>query len=112
MINGLRNFLEHTWWHSQSHAKTWFDVVYPCFNMAEGIAWLLVAALVLWRSMRNGWTTLELRYAALWMLFAATDFREAWAQQTWLILVKGIILGLLLWLRRKVLRRYPQSRAF
>ncbi len=66
MAGEFRTFLLQTWWHSQTNQKTWFDVAYPCFNIVEAFAWLLVAALVLRRSFRNGWTAIEIGYASLW----------------------------------------------
>lgn len=103
--------LRHTWWHSQRNAGGWFDVVYPAFNIVEAICWFAVAVYVWRRARRHAGRRLEFLYAALWLAFGLTDLREAWAQQTWLILLKGCLLGVLLVLRRIVLRRYPNRRS-
>jgi len=56
---------------------------------------------------------LELLYAVAFVTFGASDFREAIALETWLILAKGVNLVALVWLRRTVLTRcYPTSRTY
>ncbi len=101
-------FLQYIWWHSHRNAGGWFDVVYPAFNVVEAICWFCVATYVWRRARRHSGPRLEFFYAALWLAFGLTDLREAWAQQTWLILLKGCLLAVLLSLRRIILRRYPK----
>jgi hypothetical protein len=44
------------------------------------------------------------------VLFGLTDFREAYAMQSWLLWVKLAVLIALLWLRKVVIQRYyPES---
>ena len=83
------------------------------FNLFEGVCWCLFGLLVAIRFLRfrRGW--MELAYAAAFVTFGLTDFREASSLQTWLIWAKGVNLLVLFLLRREVMRRfYPESRLF
>lgn len=73
----------------------------------------MFAGLVLHRSLKNRRSPLELWYAAAFLTFALSDFREAWVQQSWLIWWKLINLIALFSLRRAVIERfYPSSKVF
>lgn len=107
----LREWLATTWWSYGADRTSWFSTAYHWFNLAEGAAWCLLAALVARRFARNRHSLWELAYAAAFVTFGLSDFREAYRLQTWLIVAKGANLALLLALRRFLLRRfYPQSR--
>ena len=105
--------LTHTWWKYDA-AADWYASPYHFLNLAvQGCAWLVFAALVLLRYLKHRRSLLELPYALAFALFGLTDFREAYALQSWLILLKGLNLGMLLWLRHIVIRRcYPASRVY
>lgn len=102
-----------TWWSWQeSPAEPW-SIAYSWFNLFEGCAWLVFAALVLRRYSKHRRSQLELWYAFSFFTFGLTDFREAWVQQSWLIWLKGVNLVALLWLRALVIRRhYPRARIY
>jgi len=102
-----------TWWSYERDAGQWFSTAYHWFNLFEGAAWLIFALLVLrhWRQSRQ--SARERWYAAAFVTFGLTDFREAWYQQSWLLWVKGVNLLALFRLRRIILRRYyPEARLF
>lgn len=108
----MQSFLDRAWWTWGPGAQL-PDQIYHYGNIAEGIAWIALGVLVLrrWRLQRHG--PLEPLYAAAFVVFGLTDFQEARELSTWLILVKGVNLGILLALRAIVIRRfYPQSRLY
>ncbi len=78
-------WLAHTWWTYGTSPK----VVYHWFNLAEGCFWLWCGALVFARYLKHR-RSLEFWYALSFVPFAASDFREAYVLQTWLILAKGV----------------------
>lgn len=106
-----QDFFQHTIWHSQHNRGSWFDIVYPIFNLFEALCWFGVAGFVALRARRHNGLRIELFYAAMWFAFGVTDLREAYAQQVGLIVLKGVLLGVLVVMRRIVLRRYPGARA-
>ena len=108
----LREWLvTHKWW--KYNPKLPLDQVYHFFNLAEGIFWLVLGGIVLARYLRHRKSLLEVAYAFAFFCFGLSDFREAWRLESWLLVVKGLNLGLLVWLRFLVLRRfYPHLRAF
>lgn len=113
MTRVLEILFLRTWWRYQPAADGGVWLPYHLFNLAEGIVWLLLAALVFWRWRRHRHSWLELLYAAAFALFGLTDFREAFALQSWLIWLKGINLAAILALRARVLREYyPESRTY
>jgi hypothetical protein len=62
-----------------------------------------------WRRCRQ--SSVELLYALAFATFGLTDVREASVISAALVLVKGVSLVALLWLRAYVMRRwYPESR--
>ena len=90
-----------------------FAAVYHWFNLFEAGVWAALAAAVLVRFLRNRRSVLEICYAAAFLTFAATDVREAWRLDAWLILLKAVNLLVLLWLRAVVMRRYyPASKLY
>jgi hypothetical protein len=69
--------------------------------------------LVLRRSLKNHRSAIEAVYALAFLTFGLTDFREAYALQSWLIWLKGANLLALLWLRSRVIARYdPGSKLY
>jgi hypothetical protein len=109
----MTTWLLQTWWTYDAAPASTFSRIYRSINLVEGSIWCLLAALVLLRFVRYRKSGLELLYAGAFLTFGASDFREAIALQTWLILAKGVNLIALIWLRRMVLSRYyPTSRTY
>lgn len=104
----------HTWWSYAESQDPLHASLYRGVNIVEGLCWLGFAAAVVIRSMRNPERqTIEWVYAAAFLCFGITDFREAIALQSWLIWVKLINLFALLWLRKRVMRRlYPGGKLY
>ncbi len=111
MPDGLVDLLSHTWWSYQRNSGTWFDLIYPLFNVAEALAWFGVSVYVTVRASRHHRVRQDAFYALLWLMFGLTDLREAWVQQTGLILVKAVILAALVVTRRRVIKHYPGAKA-
>ena len=102
-----------TWWKWNPSDGQWFSLIYHWFNILEGIAWIVFAALVFQRYSKHRKSLIELAYSATFLAFAATDFREAWEQSSWLIWLKLVNLIALLWLRRVVMQRcYPNAKIY
>ena len=95
-------WLNHTWWTYRGDPNG----LYHWFNLAEAVFWLGCAAMVAVRYRRRR-LPLEGWYALSFVTFAATDLREAFALQAWLIGVKAINLGLIVWLRSRLRPLYP-----
>jgi hypothetical protein len=113
MTARLAALLEKSWWAYSAAEVDWFSSVYHFFNLAEGAAWCLLAALVLKRSFQHARSPVEIAYAAAFAVFGVSDFREAYALETWLILAKGVNLVCLALLRGYVIRRfYPESKTY
>ena len=101
----------HTWW--RYNAADSLHQIYHFFNLGEAVVWLVFGCLVLARFNRHRKSWLEVTYAFAFLLFGLTDLREAFVLQSWLILVKGMNLVALLWLRWIVIRRsYPTSKLY
>ena len=108
----LELLLTRTWWKLAPGADE-FSAVYHYLNLAEGCVWVVLGGLVLVRYFKHRRSAIEPLYALAFVLFGASDFREAYALQSWLILAKGVNLAALLWLRHIVIRRfYPTSRVY
>lgn len=104
-------FITHVWWDYA--AADSFGRVYHGFNLVEGIAWFVVALLVLRRYRRERKSSLELVYAAAFATFGLSDFREAYVLESWLIWAKGLNLAALLAMRHYLLQRYyPTSKSY
>ena len=109
----MTTWLLNTWWSYDAAPASAFSRIYRTINLVEGSIWFVLALLVLVRFARHRKSGLELLYAAAFLTFGASDFREAIALETWLILAKGVNLVALVWLRRTVLvRYYPTSRTY
>jgi hypothetical protein len=67
---------------------------------------VILSALVLARYIRYRRSKIEVIYSAAFFTFGLTDFREAYALQSWLIWLKLANLLLLVKLRSTVIRRY------
>ncbi|MGD9648714.1 MAG: hypothetical protein AB7U73_23590 [Pirellulales bacterium] len=107
------DWLGHTWWQFDAAPQSAFSQIYRGINLVEGSIWCVLALLVAVRFARHRHGAIELLYAAAFLSFGFSDFREAVSLQTWLILAKGVNLLALVWLRHVVLRRYyPTSRTF
>jgi hypothetical protein len=101
------------WWEWEPSTATVWDRCYRGFNLFEGICWIVFAVLVLRRWLQNRRSRWEWVYAVGFVAFGLTDFREAWAQSTGLVLVKGVILVGLMTLRSRATRVwYPGSRLY
>ena len=101
-----------TWWRYEPTGD-WAGQLYHWFNLLEGVAWIVIAALVLRRYFRHRHSLLEPLYALAFLTFGLSDFVEAYQLTTWLIFGKGLILFTILGLRHYLLRRYyPESRSF
>lgn len=107
---------QHTWWSYAGSEDPLHANIYRGINIVEGLFWVGFAVAVLVRSFRQPAKKrggLEWAYAAAFLCFAITDFREAIALQSWLIWVKLANLIVLLWLRRRVMKTlYPDSKVF
>jgi hypothetical protein len=102
-----------TWWKYDPEDRSLFSVSYRTFNFIEGTVWIAFGFLVLLRFLKLRRSRLELWYAAAFVLFGLTDFREAYAMQSWLLWMKLAVLIALLWLRKVVIRRYyPESKVY
>jgi hypothetical protein len=103
----------HRWWTYQPGVDPWVAGLYDGFNLFEGCAWVVFAILVLRRSRSGARSQIELWYALAFFTFGLTDFREAYALDSWLIWVKLVNLIVLLMLRATVIRRYyPTSQLY
>lgn len=101
-----------TWWTYDSQGN-WYSQPYHWLNLIEGTVWLVFAGLVLVRFSRYRNSKLELLYSVAFITFGLSDYREAYALHAWLILLKGINLIALLYLRAVVIREfYPQSKTY
>ncbi len=101
------------WWQYPDPIDPWFSVPYHYFNLIEGTCWIVFAGLVLRRHLSNRRSRLEILYSLAFFTFGLTDFREAYALESWLVWVKLMNLIALIRLRSKAIRRwYPDSRLF
>jgi hypothetical protein len=101
------------WWRYRPNETPWVSVPYHAFNLLEGAAWVVFAALVFRRYLREGRSRLEVAYALAFLTFGLTDFREAYALDSWLLWLKLVNLAALLWLRSTVIARwYPTCRLY
>ena len=106
------DLLARTWWTYDPAADA-FAQTYHWLNLVEGAFWLAFSLLVLRRYARYRHSRLELSYSLAFAYFGLSDCVEAYALTSWLILLKGLNLAALLWLRWLVLRRYyPNCRTF
>lgn len=102
-----------TWWTYPTGRREWFDSPYHFFNLFEGTVWVILSILVLARCVRSRRSLMEVAYALAFFSFGLTDFREAYALNTWLIWVKAANLLALIGLRAVVIKRYyPASRLY
>jgi hypothetical protein len=102
-----------TWWTYRSGNPPRVEIPYHAFNLFEGTVWVVLSGLVLRRSLKDRHSTVEVVYALAFFTFGLTDFREAYALQSWLIWLKAVDLLVLLWLRALVIRRYyPESKLY
>ncbi len=97
------------WWVYDPDSVGVWGEIYRSFNLFEGIAWVVFAILVTRRYFQRGKTRWEIVYAVAFLLFGLTDFREAYVQSAPLVLVKGVILVILLQLRRYVIQTYSPT---
>jgi hypothetical protein len=101
------------WWRYRPDETPWVSVPYHAFNLFEGTAWLVLSILVLGRYLKGRRSGIEVAYSLAFFTFGLTDFREAYALDSWLIWVKLINLIVLFRLRTVVIRRfYPGSKLY
>jgi hypothetical protein len=102
-----------SWWAYRPAHSSWYDVTYHVFNLFEGLVWVILAGLVLRRYRRSRRSTVEVWYAASFLTFGLTDFREAYALESWLLWLKAANLLALIRLRSIVIKRYyPDSKLY
>lgn len=105
--------IRHRWWTYSPRSATWIEHAMHGFNLFEGAAWIVFAVLVLARWARHRRLRAEPAYALAFFTFGLTDFREAYALDSWLIAIKLANLFVLFALRRHVIRGgYPQCRLY
>jgi hypothetical protein len=105
--------LFRTWWTYPSGNPSWIEISYHGFNLFEGTAWLVVSGLVLRRFLRYRRSNMEVAYGLAFFTFGLTDFREAYALDSWLIWLKAANLLVLFRLRSLVMSRYyPGSKLY
>lgn len=105
--------IHHRWWTYSHRSATWIEHAMHGFNLFEGAAWTVFAALVLARWARYRRSRVEPVYALAFLAFGLTDFREAYSLDSWLIAIKLANLVTLFALRRYVIRNcYPGSRSY
>src|SRR5487761_1382578 len=95
----LPQWLTRSWWRYSSREPSSFSEFYHWFNIVEGAAWCVIAGLVSRRFIKHRKSRLEVVYAMAFVAFGLSDFVEARALPTWLILAKGANLSLLFCLR-------------
>lgn len=101
------------WWRYRPGVDPWVYAPYHAFNLFEGAVWGVLGGLVLARYVRERRSRLEVAYAVVFLTFGLTDFREAYALDSWLVWIKLVNLIVLFWLRASVIRRfYPDSRLY
>jgi len=115
-MNAKRLFellFSESWWTYGSGNPGWFEIPYHYFNLLEGTIWVILLTLVLTRYIRFGHSALEVVYSVAFFTFGLSDFREAYALESWLIWLKLANLLALIWLRAVVIQRYyPASKLY
>lgn len=106
------DFLRYTWWTWNPDEPDAFSILYRGFNLFEAIAWATLAVLVWKRWYRHRKTTAEVFYGLAFLVFAWTDWAEAYASCVWLLIIKALTLILLVRLRKSVMSHYPTTRVF
>ena len=105
-----------TWWSWDRPANlplTFQDVACHYFNLFEATVWFVFAVLVAHRWWVYRRTSLEVVYAAAFVLFGLSDLVEAWNLTSWLLWWKLINLIVLFRLRNFVLKEhYPGQRLY
>ena len=106
----------HTWWSYAGSEDPLHAEIYRWINIVEGLFWVGLAVAALLRSYRQPSekrSKIEWAYAAAFLCFGLTDFREAIALQTWLIWIKLINLIVLIVLRKRVMKTlYPEAKVY
>ncbi|MEM9253067.1 MAG: hypothetical protein AAGB29_12020 [Planctomycetota bacterium] len=111
----LRN-VPSDFWGAMAHVLWRVDyadplsATYSVINLLEAVAWFAVAAWVLRRHVKQGGGGWNYAYAAAFVVFGLSDVLESQMVPIWLVAAKGVIFGLILWLRYEVLRRYYPGR--
>ncbi|MGB1125971.1 MAG: hypothetical protein ACPG4Q_12260 [Phycisphaeraceae bacterium] len=106
----------HTWWSYAGSEDPLHANIYRGINIVEGLFWVGFTIAVLRRHFKQTAEkrgSIEWPYAAAFLCFAITDFREAVALQSWLIGLKLVNLIVLLWLRHRVMKTlYPKAKLY
>ncbi len=101
------------WWSRDAVELGAYSQVYSWFNLAEALAWFVLAALVFRRCLRFRNGSVEIAYAVAFFVFGVTDVVESYALWSWLIWWKLVTVIVLFVLRRRVLRAfYPGKKLF
>ena len=112
MMPWLDLLVFRSWWRYRPDDTPWVFGPYHFFNLFEGGVWFVFAGLVI-RARWPGPAVLEGCYAFAFLTFGLTDFREAYALDSWLIWLKLINLFALMKLRAAVIGRYyPDSKLY
>jgi hypothetical protein len=110
MTAGLATLFARSWWQYDQNDPSWFSAAYHGFNLCEGAAWCVLAALVAARFIKHRRSKWEIAYSLAFVSFGVSDFREAYRLETWLIAAKFVNLVALLMLRSRVLKRFYPGR--
>ncbi|MEM8782179.1 MAG: hypothetical protein AAGE65_04910 [Planctomycetota bacterium] len=100
-------------WPAMRHVLWRYDandalaVAYSYLNVAEAIAWFVIAAWVVRRAWVDPKTAWEWAYALAFVVFGLSDVWESYAVPMWLIAAKGLIFAAILGLRWRVKRDRP-----
>ncbi len=113
MNAAVASVLTKTWWRYGARDDSWFSAVYHGLNLFEGAAWCLLAVLVAVRYTKHRRSRWEVVYCLAFASFGASDFREAYRLETWLIVAKFVNVVALVSLRSHLIKRfYPASRTY
>ncbi|MEO0586524.1 MAG: hypothetical protein AAF078_02695 [Planctomycetota bacterium] len=116
MVQELFGEVPGEFWPAMMHVLWRVDygdplaAAYSAVNLLEAVAWFGVAGWVVRRHVREGGGAWNFAYAAAFVVFGVSDVVESQVVPMWLIAAKGLIFGVIVWLRWEVLRRYYPGR--
>ena len=109
----MNTLWQEPWWVWRPESAGAGDWVYRLFNLFEGLVWVSLGLLVICRWMKHRRSWAEWSYAAAFVAFGATDFRESYAQSISLVAIKGIVLVWLMATRHRATRVwYPGAKLY
>lgn len=101
-------WMAHVLWRYDDSPES---AIYSWFNVAEAVAWWLIAAWVLVRHARHRRTWIEPLYVFMFIIFGLSDVLESYRVTPWLVLCKGLIFANLVVMRVHLIRvYYPRHR--